>query len=298
VKRTAKHINKFLKNVDAIDVSKKDQLAFLARAMVQATLPHSRQQDKDGKENTVFRRKNGNFTISVVADSNYGLPYGSIPRLILAWITTEAVKRKSPMLTLGYKLADFLRELNLARQGGKNGDIKRLREQMLRLFTAKITYSTLDESNGTESIEQFLLVSKYDVWWNPLFQQNDLLEGATVAITLSNDFYNSLIERPVPINLKALQALRRSPLQMDIYVWLTWRLFNLKKEIQVSWFALKQQFGADYANTQQGKRVFKRKFLEALHVVLVIYEKAKVEENKEGLTLFPSPSHVMRKTKS
>ena len=64
-------------------------LGFMARAMVQATLPH---RAVDG---TYFERKNGAFTLSLLASPKIGLPYGSIPRLLLAWVTTEAVKTKS-----------------------------------------------------------------------------------------------------------------------------------------------------------------------------------------------------------
>ena len=52
-------------------------LGFMARAMVQATLPHRK------VEGTFFERKNGNFTLSMQAHPSIGLPYGSVPRLLL-----------------------------------------------------------------------------------------------------------------------------------------------------------------------------------------------------------------------
>lgn len=64
-------------------------LGFMARAMVQATLPH---KQVAGNE---FERRNGNYSLSIMAPSSIGLPYGTIPRLLLAWLTTEAVKTKS-----------------------------------------------------------------------------------------------------------------------------------------------------------------------------------------------------------
>ena len=63
-------------------------LSYMARSMVMATLPHRK---TPGNE---FVRKNGDFTLSLMAPSHMGLPYGSIPRLLVAWVTTETVRTK------------------------------------------------------------------------------------------------------------------------------------------------------------------------------------------------------------
>jgi len=52
-------------------------LGFMARAMIQATLPHRK------VEGTYFERVNGAFTLSMLASPKIGLPYGTIPRLLL-----------------------------------------------------------------------------------------------------------------------------------------------------------------------------------------------------------------------
>src|SRR6266516_1247777 len=71
------------------DAEKAGVLGFMARALVQACMPH-----KNIKEQ-FFKRTNGNYSLVMTAHPDIGLPYGSIPRLELIWITTEAVKRKS-----------------------------------------------------------------------------------------------------------------------------------------------------------------------------------------------------------
>src|SRR5277367_6131729 len=61
-------------------------VGYPARMLVQVTMPHSKQSgDK-------FTRSNGGFSVTMVAASDYGLPYGTVPRLLLAWMTTEAVR--------------------------------------------------------------------------------------------------------------------------------------------------------------------------------------------------------------
>ena len=68
-------------------------LGFMARALVQATMPHSR------PEECFFERTNGAFTLTMMAPPKVGLPYGSVPRLLMAWLTTEAVRTKWPAPT-------------------------------------------------------------------------------------------------------------------------------------------------------------------------------------------------------
>ena len=81
-------VNQALAIEDA-DAREAGALGFMARAMVQATLPHRK------VDSTYFERKNGAFTLTMQALPKVGLPYGALPRLLLAWTTTEAVKTKS-----------------------------------------------------------------------------------------------------------------------------------------------------------------------------------------------------------
>ena len=41
------------------------------------------------------------------------LPYGNLPRLLLAWVSTEAVRTQSRELVLGRSLSEFMRALGL-----------------------------------------------------------------------------------------------------------------------------------------------------------------------------------------
>lgn len=95
-------------------------VGFMTRAMVQATMPH---RDPGGNE---FRRRNGNYTLVMMAPAEIGLPYGSLPRLILSWVSTEAVRSRRPAVVLGDSLAAFMRELGLTVTGGRRGTIPRV----------------------------------------------------------------------------------------------------------------------------------------------------------------------------
>jgi len=66
-----------------------------------------------------WTRRNGDVTLAIQPGINirtgksYGYPYGTIPRLLLFWITTEAVRIRSRRLELGNSLNGFMAELGL-----------------------------------------------------------------------------------------------------------------------------------------------------------------------------------------
>lgn len=282
-----KHINELIEAalaIEAEDAKHAGTLGFVVRVLAQVTLPHK------ATPNNTFTRRNGFFSLAVMAHPDVGLPYGSIPRLLLSWLTTEAVRIRSPVLELGPTLAAFMADLGLARRGGERGDITRFRNQTVRLFSSAVSlrYSdkTLDAGLG------FNIADEYHLWWHPKTPDQLLLWKSTV--TLGSKFFQEILNRPVPVDLRALKALKRSPMALDIYCWLTHRMSYLQKDTVIPWPLLQLQFGADYADDAQGLRDFKKKFLKRLKAVHVIYDKAKVAEVEQGLLLKPSPPHVAR----
>lgn len=257
-------------------------LGYMARVMVQATMPH-RKFDGD-----VFERKNGAFSLAMIAHPGIGLPYGTYPRLVLSWLTTEAVRTKSPELTLGPTLSGFMDQLGLLPTGGRWGTIHPLRDRMTRLFTCAVSCVYRDETHAAG--ERIQIARKFKLWWDPKRPEQAALWESTV--TLSRDFFEEVVDRPVPIDLRALQALKHSSMTLDIYCWLTYRFSYLRKKTEIPWPMLQAQFGAGYPETAQGQRDFKKKFLKYLQPVLVIYPEAKVAEGSYGLVLTPSKPHI------
>ena len=64
-------------------------------------------------------------------------------------------------------------------------------------------------------------------------------------IELGEKFFQEIIAHPIPIDLHTLKALKRSPLGLDLYLWITYRTFRLKHPLTLSWRQLYRQFGAD-----------------------------------------------------
>ncbi|MDQ3185279.1 MAG: replication protein RepA, partial [Pseudomonadota bacterium] len=150
----------------ALDRPTDQDKAFLARQLVQTTLPHA-----DPGNVPVWSRSNGNLTLSIqpgVANGSLiGFPYGTIPRLLTYWMTTEAIRTKTPRLVLGDTLSEFMEGLGLDHRGkGPRSDRIRLEEQMRRLFAARISFESSVEKDGQAThVTEYMQVARRTVYW-------------------------------------------------------------------------------------------------------------------------------------
>lgn len=289
-----KHISQLITDALAIEFQEAKEagtLAFMARALVQATMPHSKPKTNE------FTRTNGAFSMTMLAPSAVGLPYGTIPRLLMAWLTTEAVRTKSPNIELGSSLSGFMADVGIgAATGGRWGSITRLRDQTNRLFRSYIScsYTGLETESGFEidAAQNVLFVDKYELWWSPRQADQGLLWQSNV--NLNPTFFDEITRHPVPVDMRALRALKKSPLALDIYCWLTYRMSYLRKETHIPWEVLQMQFGAGYPQTPRGKRDFKAKFLQRMKTVHLVYPLANLDQTDTALVLHPSHTHIRR----
>ena len=90
-------------------------LGFMARTMALCSLPRSNPGNR-----LQYKRVNGPFTLYMIAGGGNKLPFGNLPRLILAWVCTEAVRIQSRELVLGRSLSDFMRSLGVYSSSGES----------------------------------------------------------------------------------------------------------------------------------------------------------------------------------
>lgn len=113
---------------------------------------------------------------------------------------------------------------------------------------------------------------------------------------LSASFFKNITDSPVPIDLRVLRALSKSPLAMDIYAWLVYRIFLLRVKnrpgVVIPWHSLKLQFGADYGDSQRGLIDFKKRFLQRLKEAQLFYPEANVTAKENGLFVGASRLHT------
>lgn len=266
--------------IDAEAAQEANAMGFMARSMVQATLPHRK---VEGNE---FTRTNGNYSLTILAPSAVGLPYGTVPRLLLAWLTTEAVRTRSRELELGDSLSAFMRELDLMPTGGRWGSITRLKDQTKRLFSSSIT-ARYEKGPGFAVVNQSV-ADRATFWWDTKSPEQAGLWRSSVVLT--ENFFNEVIDRPVPIDMRAIKALKRSSMALDIYAWLTYRASYLKQPVVIPWESLALQFGSNYADIKN----FRAAFLAELRKVVTVYTGIQVEPSERGLMIRPSPTHISK----
>ena len=256
-------------------------LGFMARLLTLCSLPRTNPGDRHQ-----YKRVNGPYTLIMTATGNYKLPFGTLPRLLMAWVSTEAVRTQSPVISLGDSLSEFMRTLGIYSSDGKA--YTRLHDQMDRLFNASVRLSYDDERQQVTRYVASLIVVRGEYWWDPKRPDNRSLWDS--KIQLGAEFFNEVINHPVPLNMNALAALKRSALGLDFYLWLVYRTFALRAPLRLSWPTLYRQFGADptKANDKLIVNNFRTDSLRELKKIKLAWPDLHYATAKGVLILYPS----------
>ena len=106
------------------------------------------------------------------------------------------------------------------------------------------------------------IAPKGELWWDFKSPEQPTLFGSWIE--LGEEFYNAIITAPVPLDKRALTALKRSPMALDLYSWATYKTFVLshsrKKEQFIPWRSFMLQLGANYSNVKDFKTKTKATF--------------------------------------
>ena len=89
---------------------------------------------------------------------------------------------------------------------------------MKRLFTSHVQF--IYEDQHGEAIVNSSVADRMEFWWNPKRPDQPTLWDS--KLRLGEDFFNEIIQHPVPIDMNTLTALKRSPLGLDLYLWLVY----------------------------------------------------------------------------
>jgi hypothetical protein len=260
-----------------------EDMAFTHAIFCQVGLPRSK---VDGRE---FMRQSGAAWVNVQAgylDEGKGpvqqpIPYGALPRLALAHVSTYAVRNKAKEIPIGDSAAQFLDLMGMGDDGRRYAS---LRKQMHALAACRLQIGYKGRTFNGQAVEQF------DAWLaNKDTGQRALWPGLMV---LSDHFYSSLIESAVPLDKRALHALKGSALALDVYAWLAHRLHRIEgRGVTLHWKSLREQFAQEYTGKDADKN-FKDAFVPQLRKVLAAYPQAKVKQVTGGLLLLGSPPPI------
>ena len=262
------------------------EIGFMARLLALCSLPRTNPRDR-----LQYIRRNGPYTLGMSAGINNKLPYGNIPRLLLAWVCTEAVRTQSRDLVLGRSLYEFMHKLGMMdRSGGAHGERTRLKNQMRRLFSCSVSLIYADEQRE-DQVHSFV-ADRVKYWWDVSRPDAPVLWDSTIQ--LGEQFFNEIILHPVPLDMNTLRALKRSPLGLDLYLWLVYRTFSLKTPLCLSWRQLFKQFGADPAKAGDRNTVndFRTKSLRELKKIKRAWPDLRYATVTGGLVISPSPPRI------
>lgn len=271
-------------------------IAYYSPELIQCTLPHS-----DPKSH-VYTKKNGNFALIVAGGydkdgQEVGVPYGAFPRLVLAYIITRVRQTGDRRIELSSHFSTFLREIGYTggyKGTGANG--KRVREQLLRLLRANITFQYESDDKQHLAVQSVNIAPRFELWFDE--RRPDEASLFSSYIQISEDFHQAILRAPVPLRTDILGALKRSPLALDVYMWLSYRLFTMKaseqQEISLSYGMLQQQFGTGIA--EENYRMFRNRLKKAFKQVAQYWQEPDGERSllnydldETRLVLYRSP---------
>lgn len=262
---------------------KGDDMSFTHAVFCQVGLPRSE------VKGDCFMRQSGASWVNVQAgflDEGrgpvlQGVPYGPLPRLALAWVSTYAKRHNTCEIPIGKNAAEFLRLMGMDDQGGRYAT---LRKQINALAACRLQLGYKGRTFSGQPVEQF------DTWVsNRETGQRTLWPGVMI---LSNHYFLELVENAVPLDGRALHALKGSAFALDIYAWFAHRLHRIEgRPLVLHWANMRGQFGQEYQGKYANKD-FKTEFLKSLGPVLHVYPQAKVKQVRGGLMLIASPPPI------
>jgi Plasmid encoded RepA protein len=299
----------------ALSVEQPDLQTLLYQHTVfcQTSLPY---RDPGDKART-WERLNGDVHLKVLAGEamhpekgrlvEVGLPFGPKCRMVLMHINQRAIVTESPHIIVEDTLSKFVR--NVLKLDSKGRNMRVVKDQLARLSASSIRLGIVRDGHAVTVNSQ--IVTAFDVWF-PKNENQRVLWPSTISLSL--DYFQSLINHAVPLNEAHIAALSHSALALDIYAWLAQRLHRIPvgKPAHVSWAALHGQFGQGYNPDHMSK--FRQVFRVALKEVLTLYKGARVDDEEpkpprlysqggrpvwrekpaKGLTFYNSPPPVRK----
>jgi hypothetical protein len=245
------HFNRFkqIESLYQIGEGGEPDMGFMTRLLTLCSLPRT-----DPGDRLQYVRKNGPYKLVMMAGGDNKLPFGNLPRLLLAWVCTEAKRNydRNPddsekrKLYLGSSLSAFMQQLGIeSNSGGSRGDRTRLRTQIDRLFNAHLDLIYQDHEQKITTGGR--IAPRTVLWWD--YHQPDQQTLWKSWVEIGEELFNEIIAHPIPLDMNILKKLRRSSLGLDLYMWLSYKTFGLYTQKQqperLSWQRLYVQFGAD-----------------------------------------------------
>ena len=241
------------------------------------------------KDQLVYKRRNGNFFLQIVAHPDFGLPFGQ-DRLIPIWVATLALRQKSRTVHFesAAKMLEFFR---LAKDGRY---YRRIVQGFQRIFASTIFFGMEDQPSSSRLIDwaRFHFFDEIHLWFTGEDQSSCASMGDHLnTITLSEAFYSEIDQHRIPVEREVVIALANSPGVLDFYIWIAWKSWVLKSpRTHIPLFSpggLKEQLGC---HIHPEDRFLRRKISQWLRVIRAHWPQCPAEMSVDGQSLLISSS--------
>lgn len=275
-------------------------VGYTSKLFVQALFPY---RNPDSNERKITTAEG---TISVYSPN--GLPFGKYPRLIMAYIITRAVANAGRLkegkvdyeearrIPLGHSMSHFLQAIGVTGRGtgGANGNLSKIREQLLRLASSSITVQSDDGIHARGRNTQIL--EDWNLWFDPRDpNQSSFMKSELV---LTPQFFKHIAEAPIPIDLNVLRELNK-PRSMDIYIWLTvkqyWLAKNNREAYTFTWDMIAANFATKQLHSNDARKNFRKEIKKAILELTTAWPNAGITANTDGVTVTRTAPSVQQK---
>ena len=191
-----------------IELNEPEDITYQHTVFCQTGLPYR----NPGDDVRYWERKQGKTTLRVNAGEvinpetenfiDVGLPFGSKPRLILAHLNSEALKKSSSVIEVESSLTAFVKRIGLDANGR---DVRAIKNHLSRLSAATIRLGFVTDHHAVQINTQ--IVKAFDLWFDKNPGQRFLWPS---TIQLSDDYFNSLMSHAVPLDMRAVASLSHS----------------------------------------------------------------------------------------
>lgn len=285
---------------DAMEFGPRGDRAFLPVEFVMMTLPYLRPTE------TYWERSNGLDRLTITAgrftdqhgEVHHFVPYGKQARAALLYLMTQVKLSGSRDIVIGSSFRSFAKAAGIP-VTGRNA--REAVNQLRALLRCTVAYTKVTKKDDALRVEegQYVVSDKAELWLDVRHEtvgEDGLL---TSTVRISESLFASVMSkqtRPIDLEKYAQLAAGRSPMAMDIYVWLSSRLFTLEctkaLNVFIKWEDLHKQFGSEATLAK-----FKENFERALIKVLEVDQDMRVQVWKgitqrkgfKGVVLFRSP---------
>lgn len=246
-----------------------------------------------GLDKLEFERSQGRMAVTVTAGKlrapdgrrvQQPLPWGPKARLIMAHLSTEALRNRSPIIETSETLSGFMRDMGFEPRGGPRGNIEPFKDQLRALAACRMEISAWDgKRSGTVDVKP---LEKVEIWFGDHPDQRTLWP---TKVAFSRSFYDELEKHALPIDVRVLRALSNSARRLDLMFWVTYRITRLRSRLVLDWKPITEQFGEGYTR----QRDFRADFAADVAAIKDLFPKLPLTLTERGLEMEAADSTAL-----